>query len=108
MRRGVTMVDPERTYVDASVVLASDVTLFPGTILRGATVVAAGAEIGPDSLLVDTSVGERAKFEYSVARGATIGADAQVGPFATLQPGSTVAERDVVGPCSEVSAKAPT
>ena len=87
MRRGVTMVDPERTYVDASVELAPDVTLFPGTILRGATTVATGAEIGPDAQLIDTTVGERAVVEYTVARQATIGPDARVGPFATLAPG---------------------
>src|SRR5437763_2278955 len=58
MRRGVTMLDPERTYIDASVDLAADVTLFPGTMLQGATRVAAGADIGPDSRLVDCEVGE--------------------------------------------------
>jgi bifunctional UDP-N-acetylglucosamine pyrophosphorylase/glucosamine-1-phosphate N-acetyltransferase len=92
MRRGVTMVDPETTYVDASVELAPDVTLFPGTILRGRTVIGAGAEVGPFTHLVDTTVGERAVVENTVARQATIGADARVGPFATLSPGALVAE----------------
>jgi bifunctional UDP-N-acetylglucosamine pyrophosphorylase/glucosamine-1-phosphate N-acetyltransferase len=98
MRRGVTMVDPERTYIDASVDLAPDVTLFPGTILRGETSVGPGAEIGPDTQLVDTQVGERAIVEYSVAQQATIGADARVGPFATLQPGADVPAGTVTGP----------
>jgi len=98
MRRGVTMVDPERTYIDASVDLAPDVTLFPGTILRGDTSVGPGAEIGPDTQLVDTQVAERAIVEYSVARQATIGADARVGPFATLQPGADVPAGTVTGP----------
>jgi bifunctional UDP-N-acetylglucosamine pyrophosphorylase/glucosamine-1-phosphate N-acetyltransferase len=98
MRRGVTMVDPERTYVDASVELAPDVTLFPGTILRGATTVATGAEIGPDAHLIDTTVGERAVVEYSVARQTTIGPDARVGPFATLGPGANVPAGTVTGP----------
>ena len=98
MRRGVTMVDPERTYIDASVDLAPDVTLFPGTILRGATSVGAGSEIGPDTQLVDTQVGERAVVEYSVARQAVVGTDARVGPFATLQPGADVAAGTVTGP----------
>ena len=98
MRRGVTMVDPERTYIDASVELGSDVTLFPGTILRGATSIGAGAEIGPDAQVVDTVVGERSIVEYSVTRHATIGADARVGPFATLQPGADVPDGTVTGP----------
>jgi bifunctional UDP-N-acetylglucosamine pyrophosphorylase/glucosamine-1-phosphate N-acetyltransferase len=98
MRRGVTMVDPEHTYIDLSVELAPDVTLFPGSILRGETVVGAGAEIGPSAHLVDTEVGERAVVEHTVAHQATIGADARVGPFACLQPGSALAPGTVTGP----------
>ncbi len=37
--RGVTMVDPERTYIDVTVQLGVDVTLFPGTMLQGSTVI---------------------------------------------------------------------
>jgi bifunctional UDP-N-acetylglucosamine pyrophosphorylase / glucosamine-1-phosphate N-acetyltransferase len=98
MRRGVTMLDPERTYLDASVELAADVTLFPGTILAGATSIGAGAQIGPDSHLVDCVVGERALVEHAVAREADIGADAHVGPWAALEPGAKVAPGTVTGP----------
>ena len=98
MRRGVTMLDPERTYIDASVELAADVTLFPGTMLQGRTRVAAGAEIGPGSRLVDCEVGENAAVEQTVARQAEIGADAHVGPFPFLPPGSRVAPGTVTGP----------
>jgi bifunctional UDP-N-acetylglucosamine pyrophosphorylase / glucosamine-1-phosphate N-acetyltransferase len=98
MRRGVTMLDPERTYIDASVELAPDVTLFPGTLLQGTTTVAAGAELGPDVRLVDCTVGDRAVVEQTVARQAEIGADARVGPFAYLAPGTKVAPGTVTGP----------
>jgi bifunctional UDP-N-acetylglucosamine pyrophosphorylase/glucosamine-1-phosphate N-acetyltransferase len=99
MRRGVTMLDPERTYVDASVELAPDVTLFPGTLLQGRTIIGEGCEIGPNSHLVDTVVGERATVINSVARSAEIGADAMVGPFATLYPGARVAPDTQTGAC---------
>ena len=98
MRRGVTMVDPEHTYIDTSVRLGMDVTLFPGTVLRGDTVIGDGAEIGPNAHLVDTVVGDRAVVEASVARHASIGADARVGPFASLEPGASVADGTVTGP----------
>ncbi|MEY2569135.1 MAG: bifunctional UDP-N-acetylglucosamine pyrophosphorylase / glucosamine-phosphate N-acetyltransferase [Actinomycetota bacterium] len=98
MRRGVTMVDPQETYIDAAVTLAPDVTLFPGTILQGSTVVAAGAEIGPYTRLVDCVVGEGAAVENSVGRFAEIGAQARVGPFAHLAPGARVAPGAVTGP----------
>jgi bifunctional UDP-N-acetylglucosamine pyrophosphorylase / glucosamine-1-phosphate N-acetyltransferase len=98
MRRGVTMLDPERTYLDTSVELATDVTLFPGTILRGATSVAAGAQIGPDTHLYDCVVGERAVVEHTVGREADIGDDAHVGPWAALGPGAKVSPATVTGP----------
>ena len=98
MRRGVTMLDPERTYIDASVELAPDVTIFPGTLLQGGTVVKTGAEIGPDTRLVDCVVGEGAAVEQTVGRHAEIGARARVGPFAVLHPGARVGDGAVTGP----------
>ena len=60
MRRGVTMWDPERTYVDAEVAPGGRRRpCCPGVILRGDCSVGAGAEIGPNSVLTDTTVGER-------------------------------------------------
>ena len=104
MRRGVTMLDPERTYVDSSVELAPDVTLFPGTLLQGHTFVATGCEIGPNAHLVDCVVAEGATVTNTVARSAEIGAGAVVGPFATLLPGARVAPGAVTGPCFTGSA----
>lgn len=98
MGQGVTMVDPERTYVETSVVLAPDVTLFPGTTLAGHTVVGVGARIGPDCRLVDCTVGAGAEVAHSVGIGAEIGDDARVGPFAALGPRDVVGQGAVTGP----------
>ena len=88
---GVTMVDPERTYIDSTVRLAPDVTIFPGTLLQGATIVGEGAELGPDTRLVDCSVGAGAVVERTVGRHADVGAGAVVGPYAVLEPGAHIA-----------------
>ncbi len=98
LRRGVTMVDPGRTYVDTTVDLATDVTLFPGTILQGHTVIGQGAEVGPDTRLVDCMVGARSIVEATTARDAEIGADAHVGPYAHLAPGTSVPDSTTTGP----------
>jgi bifunctional UDP-N-acetylglucosamine pyrophosphorylase/glucosamine-1-phosphate N-acetyltransferase len=90
MQLGVTMVDPERTYVDAGVRLAHDITLFPGTILQGRTVVREGAKLGPHVRLVDCAIGEGANVEQSVGYDSVVGDSAIVGPFAVLQPGSHI------------------
>ena len=102
MRRGVTMWDPERTYVDSSVHLATDVVLLPGVVLLGDCSIGPGAEIGPDTRLVDTEVGERAIVTMSTADHATIGAHARVGPFASLGPGSQIDVAGIVAPFTHV------
>jgi bifunctional UDP-N-acetylglucosamine pyrophosphorylase / glucosamine-1-phosphate N-acetyltransferase len=98
LRQGVTMLDPERTYIDATVELSPDVTLFPGTMLQGRCVVGAGAELGPDTRLVDCVVGAGATIEHTVGRDAEIGDHARVGPFAVLEPGSQIPAETRTGP----------
>ena len=98
MRAGVTIVDPATTYVDADVDLGVDVTLWPGTVLAGRTVVGESAEIGPMSHLIDTRVGAGAEVRHSCADQAEIGDDAIVGPFAVLTPGQRVHRGVHTGP----------
>ncbi|HKN42783.1 MAG TPA: bifunctional UDP-N-acetylglucosamine diphosphorylase/glucosamine-1-phosphate N-acetyltransferase GlmU, partial [Propionibacteriaceae bacterium] len=97
MREGVTVVDPSSTWVQASVDLAPDVILLPGTSLEGATSVAAGARIGPDTTLIDVEVGENAVVTRTQASLSVIGPDANVGPFAYLRPGTTLGPGGKIG-----------
>ncbi len=102
MRRGVTMWDPERTYIDAATRLAPDVVLLPGVVLQGTCSVGPGAEVGPDCHLVDTAVGESATVRKSTATRAEIGPGATVGPYAVLDPGAVVGSDEVVAPFEHV------
>jgi bifunctional UDP-N-acetylglucosamine pyrophosphorylase/glucosamine-1-phosphate N-acetyltransferase len=97
MRAGVTVIDPATTWVDATVTLDADATLLPSTELRGATHIAAGAEIGPFTSLTDTSVGERSRVTRTVAVESAIGADVTIGPFAYLRPGTELADQVHIG-----------
>jgi bifunctional UDP-N-acetylglucosamine pyrophosphorylase/glucosamine-1-phosphate N-acetyltransferase len=99
MRRGVTMVDPEATYVDTTVELSPDVVLYPGTHLQGDTVVQSGAELGPNTQLADCTVGANAIVTATIGRNAEIGADAHVGPWAYLTPGTRIAAGTSTGAC---------
>lgn len=90
---GVTMLDPRQAFIDVTVTIGRDVTLFPGVILQGDTRVGDGSEIGPDVRLVDTSVGEKCVVSVTTAVEAVIADGATVGPFASLEPGSSV-DRD--------------
>ncbi len=104
MRAGVTVVDPATTWVDVGVVLEPDTTLLPGTQLHGTTYLATGAQVGPDSTLVDCRVGERATVVRAHASGAEIGAQASVGPYTFLRPGTVLGARARVGAYVEVKA----
>ena len=94
---GVTMLDPRQTFIDVTVQLGRDVTLYPGTILQGRTSVGNGCEIGPDTRLVDCVVSADCVVENSVGRDAEIGAGAHVGPYAHLPPGSSVTGGQTTG-----------
>jgi bifunctional UDP-N-acetylglucosamine pyrophosphorylase/glucosamine-1-phosphate N-acetyltransferase len=81
MLAGVTIVDPGSTWIDPSVEVEPDAVIHPFTIIRGATRIGAGAEVGPHVVAVDSHVGPRVA----------------VGPFAYLRPGTVVDEDGKVG-----------
>jgi bifunctional UDP-N-acetylglucosamine pyrophosphorylase / glucosamine-1-phosphate N-acetyltransferase len=102
MAQGVTMVDPARTYIDASAELEPDVRLLPGTILEGRTVVGLGSVLGPDVRLTDVVIGERVHMSHTVARECEIGDDCEIGPYAYVRPGTRLASGVKVGTYVEV------
>ena len=81
MLAGVAIVDPAATWIEPGVALEPDSTVHPFTVLRGATTVAAGAEIGPHAVAID----------------AEIGPDAVVGPFCYLRPGTVLGPHSKAG-----------
>lgn len=97
MRAGATVVDPTTVWFDVDVSLGRDVVVHPNVQLRGVTVIEDRAEIGPDTTLIDTTVGVGATVVRTHAQGAEIGPDASVGPFAYLRPGSVLGPKAKVG-----------
>jgi bifunctional UDP-N-acetylglucosamine pyrophosphorylase/glucosamine-1-phosphate N-acetyltransferase len=81
MLAGVAIVDPQTTWIEPTVTLAADAVVHPFTMLRGATTVAAGAEIGPHAVVID----------------AEIGPSATVGPFCYVRPGTVLGARAKAG-----------
>ena len=86
MLAGVTIVDPPTTWIEPGVELEPDSTIHPFTVLRGATRVATGAEVGPNTVAVD----------------AHIGACAIVGPFCYLRPGTVLGDSSKAGTFVEI------
>jgi bifunctional UDP-N-acetylglucosamine pyrophosphorylase/glucosamine-1-phosphate N-acetyltransferase len=86
MLAGVTIVDPSTTWIEPTVELEPDSVVHPFTILRGATRVATGAEVGANTVAVD----------------AHIGAHATIGPFCYLRPGTVLGESSKAGTFVEI------
>jgi bifunctional UDP-N-acetylglucosamine pyrophosphorylase/glucosamine-1-phosphate N-acetyltransferase len=97
MLEGVTITDPQTTWMGVRVRLDPDVTIHQNTQLHGATYIRAGATVGPDCTLRDTEVGSNATVVKSMCEGAEIGADATVGPFSYLRPGTKLGAGGKIG-----------
>ena len=97
MLSGVTIVDPQSTWIDLSVEIASDVRVEPGTALRGNSKISSGAVLGPRTTLVDCKVGAGAHILESHCESSEIGAGTKVGPYAHLRSGTVLAGDVKVG-----------
>ena len=92
MRSGVTILDPDTTWIEDEVTIARDATILPGSYLQGHTVVGEEAVIGPDTTLIDAVVDAGATVERSRVQESHIGARTNIGPWTYLRPGNEFGE----------------
>ncbi len=102
MRAGISIIDPTTTWIDATVKIEANATIYPGSWLQGTTSVAEDAVIGPRTTLHNVSVGAGALVLESHCTDSTIGEKSNVGPFSFLRPGSSLAAGAKVGAYVEV------
>jgi len=100
--RGVKMMDPASVFIDDKAVVADSAVFYPGVILEGACEIGEGAKIGPNTHLTDTVVKKNARVRQSVAEGAVVGEETEVGPFAYLRPGTVIGNKCRVGNFVEI------
>lgn len=98
MLSGVTLVDPEQTYIDAGVQIGSDTTIWPGSVLQGTTVIGAGCVLESNVQIVNCILADQVTIKSgSVLHDATVGSEAVIGPMAHLRPGSVLGSRVKIG-----------
>jgi bifunctional UDP-N-acetylglucosamine pyrophosphorylase/glucosamine-1-phosphate N-acetyltransferase len=102
MREGVTILDPQTTWIDVTVKVGRDTVIEPNTQLKGATDVGEASVIGPDVTLVDTVVGGGSQIVRTHAVLAEIGENVSVGPYAYLRPGTSLGRKSKIGTFVEV------
>ena len=86
MLEGVTIVDPDSTFIDAAVTIGQDTVIEPFTVLKGHTVIGAGCHVGPHAYIEDAKLGDRS----------------DCGPFAKLRPGTEIEEDVHIGSFAEL------
>ncbi|HUX09388.1 MAG TPA: bifunctional UDP-N-acetylglucosamine diphosphorylase/glucosamine-1-phosphate N-acetyltransferase GlmU [Terriglobia bacterium] len=103
MRDGVTIVDPQTTYIDAGVEVGNDSVIEPGVSLLGATRIGRGCTIRVHSTLTDSTLGDRVLVRpCTVITGCEIGSDVILGPFAHLRDGAVIESEARIGNFVEV------
>jgi bifunctional UDP-N-acetylglucosamine pyrophosphorylase/glucosamine-1-phosphate N-acetyltransferase len=102
MLSGVTVEDPDTTYVDAEVSLGQDSVIHPMTTLRGATVLGAGCEIGPMAVLDNVRAGDRLVVGPAHLERCELGDDVRVGSYCRVRPNTVLASGVELGTHAEV------
>jgi len=102
MRNGVSIIDPENTYIQPDVVIEPDVVIYPGTIISGKSIIHEHAIIGPNSEVSNCEVGAHTVIKQSVATDSKIGERVNIGPFAHIRPDANIGDEAKVGNFVEI------
>jgi bifunctional UDP-N-acetylglucosamine pyrophosphorylase/glucosamine-1-phosphate N-acetyltransferase len=102
MLKGVTLIDPDSTYIDAEVSIGRDTVIWPGTYLFGKTSIGAACQIGPNAHIRDTQIGDDCKVLMAVMERAVLEDRVDVGPFARLRKGAHLCKGVHMGNFGEI------
>lgn len=94
MLEGVTISDPSSVMIDAAVVIGQDTVILPNTMLLGNTIIGSDCEVGPGTVMKDSTIGDNCRVTSSALEEAVMEAGANIGPFSHLRPGAFL-ESDV-------------
>ena len=105
MLAGVTVLEPQRTRIDAEVTVSQDTVIHPDVSILGKSAVGGGCTLHQGAWLRDTMLGDEVTVEpHSVLDGAVVEAGCRVGPFARLRPGTRLGAGARIGNFVEVKA----
>ncbi|WP_285891408.1 bifunctional UDP-N-acetylglucosamine diphosphorylase/glucosamine-1-phosphate N-acetyltransferase GlmU [Paenibacillus pasadenensis] len=94
---GVTFIDTTAAYIEAEVEIGADTVIYPGTVLRGATVIGEDCVIGPQADIKDSVIGNGVAVRYSTIDKSEAGEGTSIGPYANLRPGSKLGKDCKIG-----------
>ena len=97
LRNGVTIVDPDATYIGPHVTIEQDVTIEPGTMITGDTTIGSGTHIGLNSEIDYCEIGKDNVIRQSVLKNSKIGNETSIGPFTHIRPETSVGDLARIG-----------
>lgn len=102
LEMGTLVVDPNSTWIDTDVVVGSDSVIYPGSIIKGKTVIGEGCEIGPAVRIEDCQIGNGVKIKDSTLISSKVDDESTIGPYAYLRPKSDIGKGVKIGDFVEV------
>jgi bifunctional UDP-N-acetylglucosamine pyrophosphorylase/glucosamine-1-phosphate N-acetyltransferase len=98
MADGVTIVDPDTTYIDEDVEIGADSVIYPGVQIYGSTVIGEDVTVHAFSRVSNSRIGARSTvLDGSIVVDSTLGEDVTVGPYAHLRMNSYLENAVKVG-----------
>ncbi|PLT32646.1 bifunctional UDP-N-acetylglucosamine diphosphorylase/glucosamine-1-phosphate N-acetyltransferase GlmU [Bacillus sp. V5-8f] len=102
MRNGVSIIDPDNTYIETDVMIGQDTVIYPGTMIMGSSRIGEDCMIGPHSEIKDCEIGNNTVIRQSVAHDSQIGSNVNIGPFAHIRPQSNIHDEVKIGNFVEI------
>ena len=102
LENGVTIIDPNSTYIGIDVEIGQDTIIYPGNVLEGNTVIGKGCILYPNSRINNSIIGEGVDIQSSVILESEIGNNTTVGPFAYIRPESIIGNNVRIGDFVEI------
>ncbi|PAB57643.1 bifunctional UDP-N-acetylglucosamine diphosphorylase/glucosamine-1-phosphate N-acetyltransferase GlmU [Anaeromicrobium sediminis] len=102
MESGVTLIDPNNTYIDAQVEIGQDTIIYPGAIIKGNTIIGNECSIGHNTRIENSIIKDNVEIQSSTIIDSFVDEETTVGPYAYLRPNSKIGKKAKIGDFVEV------
>lgn len=102
MAEGVSIIDPQNTWIESDATIGPDTTIYPGTYIKGATVIGADCQVGPNTIIENSKIGNGCVIQIAVIKDSEILDKANLGPFCYLRGGAVISDGAKVGTFVEI------
>lgn len=102
MAKGVTIIDPSATYIDAEVTIGKDTTIHPNTSILGQSTVGEQCTLGPNTVIRNSTIGNSVEVIASIIERSTLQSEVTVGPFSHIRPDTVIEAKSNIGNFAEI------